>query len=408
MGVMLLLMDSQPWTRKHQPKKTGDVVGQAGAIRSLREFMAGYKNSKKKVMLIYGPPGCGKTSSVYAAANEFGMEVLEINASDTRNQKAITETIGPALKQQSLFSRSKVILIDELDGISGTKDRGGVAALSRLLSESAFPVVITANNPFDRKFSSLRKKAELVEFSPLSYKDVKEVIGRICRHEGIGCSADEISSFARRTAGDLRGAITDMQVMCQETRQLTKDDVAWLSGRNRQEDIKAALLRIFRNSDLKIAVEAMKNINEDIDEAFLWIDENLPYEYTEPESLASAYDSVSKADVFRGRIKRWQYWRFLAYINDFLTGGVAVSKKQKNPSVARYKPSSRILKLYIAKMRYMKRRAIAQKLAEKTHSSAKQSVKSLPYLRIVFQKGKGGGIAEELELDKEEVEWLKN
>lgn len=42
---------------------------------------------------------------------------------------------------------------------------------------------------------------------------------------------------------------------------------------------------------------------------FLWIEENIPYEY-KGEELARAYDALSIADVFRGRIHRQQHWRF--------------------------------------------------------------------------------------------------
>ncbi len=404
------LNNSQPWTKKYRPEKTKEVLGQQAAIKAIRAFVTSYKKQRKKALLIYGPTGCGKTASVYALANELDFDVLEINASDTRNQKMIDEVVKPAIKQQTLFGKGKVILIDELDGIAGREDRGGIATLTRLLSESSFPIIITANNPFGKKFNSLRKKSELIEFKILDFEDIKKVIKSICKAEKIKCSDAEISSFARRAAGDLRGAINDLQILSQETKRLTKTDIEELSGRNKQEEMSAALLRIFKNSNPKIAVEALRNVNEDLNEAMLWIDENLPYEYINPEDLANAYEAISKADVFNGRIKRWQYWRLLTYINDLLTGGVAVSKKQKNKAVIKYKPTSRILKLYIAKMRYMKREAIAQKIAEKTRTSTKRAKQDiLPYMKIIFQNNKKEAqrIAEELELDREEIDWLK-
>lgn len=403
-------MNHEPWTKKHQPKKSCDILGQKEAVREIKDFVKNYKGRKKRALLLYGPAGCGKTASVYAIANELGLDILEVNASDTRNQKAINEVIRPALKQQSLFAKSRVILIDELDGIAGREDRGGIATLTRLLEESVFPIIITANDPFDRKFNALRKQTELVELKPLNHSHIKEVIKKICKEEKIKCSDEEVSSFARRAAGDLRGAINDLQVLSQETRKLTKEDIDGLSERNKEEKMSSALLRIFKNSDLKIALDSLKNVNEDLNEVMLWIDENLPYEYKDPESLAAAYDAISKADVFNGRIKRWQYWRFLTYINDLLTGGVAVSKKHKNKSIIHYKPASRILKLYIAKMRYMKREAIAQKIAEKTHASTRRVKQdTLPYLKVIFQNNdkEAKQLADEFNLDKEEIEWLK-
>ncbi|MBW2999913.1 replication factor C large subunit, partial [Candidatus Woesearchaeota archaeon] len=140
-----------------------------------------------------------------------------------------------------------------------------------------------------------------------------------------------------------------------------------------------------------------------------WVDENLPKEYTNPQDLARAYDFISKADVMNRRIKRWQHWRFLVYINAYLSAGIAVSKDEKYKGFVSYTPTTRILKLWQAKMKYMKRTAIASKIAEKTHSSTKRAIKdTLPYLKPIFKNKKlGSQLAEELDLNEEEFDWLK-
>ena len=57
----------------------------------------------------------------------------------------------------------------------------------------------------------------------------------------------------------------------------------------------------------------------------------------------------------------------------------------------------------------MKRKAIAEKIAETTHSSVKDIVKDIPYLQVIFKNNKkmAYSISEELDLNKEEVGWLK-
>ena len=145
---------------KYTPKSLEEVYGQEKAIYDLSKYLTNFK--KGKAILLYGPFGSGKTSSVYALANKFNKEVFEINASDVRNKDAINSILGAATKQQSLFSfgKGKIILMDDIDGISGTKDRGGITALVKQISESSFPILITCNNPFDQKFSALRKRSE--------------------------------------------------------------------------------------------------------------------------------------------------------------------------------------------------------------------------------------------------------
>ncbi|MBN2421311.1 hypothetical protein JXB27_03470, partial [Candidatus Woesearchaeota archaeon] len=141
----------------------------------------------------------------------------------------------------------------------------------------------------------------------------------------------------------------------------------------------------------------------------LWVDENLPYEYKKPKDLAEAYHYVSQADLFNRRIRRWQHWRFLVYINAFLSGGIASSKDSKYSEFVQYKPTMRILKLWMANQKYAKRKAIAEKIHEKMHTSVKETVKSVvPYMQVIFKQNKemSGKIAAELDLDEEEVEWL--
>ncbi len=398
-------------TKKYEPKKIKDVYGQDKGVKQLNEFISDYKKQKKKAALIFGPVGVGKTCSVYAVANELSLEVVEVNASDVRNKEQIEQKVGSATQQQSLFSRGKIILIDEIDGLSGTKDRGGINALVKIIEKSSFPMALTATNPWDNKFSRLRKKSMMIEFEPLEHKSIFNALKNICKKEKIIYKENILKQLARMSAGDLRGAINDLQILTtQDKKELTKESLAELSERNKDETIINALLKIFKTTNAKIAVNAFQNVNEDVNQQFLWLDANLPREYEKPEDLARAYDKLSRADVFKGRIRRWQHWRFLVYINALLSAGIAVSKDKKYKNFVQYKPTGRILKLWWAKQKSFKKKAIAAKIAEKTHSSTKEIIKStLPYIQIIFKKNKKmrEQLINELDLDRDEVGWLE-
>ncbi len=398
-----------PWTRKYQPKSGKEVVGQQDAVENTRNFLENFKKQGKKAMILYGPSGCGKTSIVYALAHELNLELLEINASDVRNQEQINKKIGSAISQYSLFGKGKVILVDELDGISGRKDRGGASALAKLISKTIFPIIMTANDPFAQKFNPLRKVSFLVSLESLGVNELAVYLKEICKKENIKCEDDALKRLARSTGGDLRAAINDLQTLSTDG-QFTSKELEFLGERNKVESVLSALVRIFKTTDANIAVRAFDNVQEDLDKCFLWVDENLPKEYTKSEDLARAYDCLSRADVFRGRIRRWQHWRFLVYVNTLLTAGVAVAKDEKYKHVVQYKPTTRILKLWKANMMYQRRKAIAQKLAPMLHTSAKRVVKDyIPYLKFIFQKNRSmaNSITEQFELEKEEIDWLK-
>ncbi len=398
-----------PWIRKYIPSKLGDVTGQDSAIEQMREFAGDFRKQKKKAVLLHGPSGTGKTASVHALANEVGLEIIEVNAGDVRNKEQIIKIVGSAARQMSLFSKGKIILLDEIDGLSGTKDRGGIPAVVQIIKDSAYPIFLTAQNPWDKKFNSLRKNAQLVEFSPLSHKDVAQVLTKICKKENIETEEGSLITLGRRCAGDMRAAINDLQTIFIRQGKITKKAIDDLGERNQTDTIIEALMKIFKSTDPNITITALDNVDEDLDTAMLWIDENLPKEYDKPEDLARAYDMLSRADVFRRRIKRWQHWRFLVYINALISAGVAVSKDEKYRKFVQYKPTGRILKMWWAKQKNMKKKAISQKIAMHTHTSTREMIKNIDYLRVIFKNNKdmADAITEEIGLDKEEVSWLR-
>jgi len=400
----------QPFTIKYKPKKLNEIVDQDKAIKKLKDFVINYKKQKKKAILLHGPSGTGKTISAHALANELDLEIIEVNASDVRNADQINSLLGSAIQQMSLFSKGKIILVDEADGLSGTKDRGGLLAILKLMEKSSFPIILTAMNIWNNKFSKLRNKSEIVEFSPLEYTSIFKILKKICDSEKIKYEDSVLKGLARRAGNDARAAINDLETLSIETKELTKKSLEDLGERNKTDTIINALLKVFKSTDPKVAITAFDNVEEDLNQQLLWLDENLPKEYTKPEDLAKAYDKLSKADVFNRRIRRWQHWRFLIYINALITAGIAVSKKEKYRQFTQYKPTGRILKLWWAKQRSMKKKAIAQKIAEKTHCSTKDALKNtLPYLQFTFKKNKAfrEQLTQELDLSKEEVAWMK-
>ena len=155
-----------PYTKKYQPVNCKDIVGQDKPLKELSLFITDFKAQKKKASLVYGPPGVGKTCCAYTLAKELDLEIIEVNASEFRNKEQINLKIGGAVNQQSLFSKGKLILVDEIDGLSGQKDRGGIQSITKLIEKSSFPMILTATNPWGNKFNTLRRKCNLLNSSP--------------------------------------------------------------------------------------------------------------------------------------------------------------------------------------------------------------------------------------------------
>ena len=133
--AFFFFMDNLPWTLKYQPQSLKSFSLHATQIQQMQNFIETFKKQKKKAMLIHGPTGCGKTVAVHALAHDSNLELIEMNASDFRNKEGVLSIIGTASKQRSLFSSGKIILVDEVDGLSGNQDRGGISAIEEVRSE---------------------------------------------------------------------------------------------------------------------------------------------------------------------------------------------------------------------------------------------------------------------------------
>ncbi len=387
------------WVEKHTPQSTDEIQGQDKAVQQLKQEL----DDADSPILLHGPPGTGKTSALHAIANENGWEVIEVNASDVRNKKNIKDIVGGALKQQSLLATNKVILVDEVDGLAGNKDRGGVQAIKELTKEAAFPVVLTANDPYQDKIRSLRKQSEMIEFGHLDYRSVRARLRQIAEKEGIAYDEDALTALARRAGGDIRGAITDMQVI---EPPITKEKLDVLGGREQQDSVFDALQRVFKTTSADTARGAFDQTDLDLDETFDWIENNIHREYTKSKDLSRAFDALSIADIYQSRIHNWQHYRFYVYIYDLLTAGIALAKDEKYSGYTRYKRSRKGWKIWQANRQNAKKESIATRLATVTHTSEDNAKHdALPYFRKAGESFTEK-LADSLELDEDETEWL--
>ena len=397
-----------PWIKKYSPKTLKEVIGQETQIEKLTKHLEDFEKTKKPIML-YGGTGNGKTSSATAFANEKNYELIEMNASDTRNANTINELLSGVINQASLFGTKKLILVDEVEGLSGVKDRGGVQALVKIISKSKYPFIIICEDAYIDKLKPIRKICELIEYKPITTNETINIFKHICKEENIKYEENALEQLARMSGGDLRSGINDLQTIGNKG-TITEKEVLDLDTRDTTQEIEQALHRVFKTTKAEIALTAYDNVTEDLDKIFLWVEENIPQEYINPEYIEKAYDNLSLADVFYGRIRRWQYYRFYVYCYNLLSAGIALSKKEKNSAQIKYKPSSKLLKIWILNNSVAKRKSIAQKIGKNTHTATNKSFTDIiPHMQLIFkQKDKSAEqIKKELDLTEEEITWLK-
>ncbi len=387
------------WVEKYRPKKFTEIRGQSLAIDKVQNFIRNLKFGKKAVIL-YGPPGTGKTTIAHVMASETGAEIFELNASDFRDREKLQAILKPAIEQKSLAKSWKIILIDEVDGISSL-DRGGLSELLYLIDKSSYPVIITANDIWDKKFSQLRTKSELVQLKEIEYNIIKEILIDILRAERKFIDGSILTNISLKARGDIRAAINDLQAIA----HTEKEDLAEMEidERNKEMDIFKALRSLFKEKPNNEMLSMFDSVNMSLDEIMLWVEENIPAEY-QKEELMKAYDALSRADVFRGRIYKQQYWRFLVYENILLSYAISSAKKEKKAGFTSYKKPTRILKMWMNNQKNAMKKTIAQKFAHYTHIGEKRAMHDFPIIRNII---KSPDAIRELRLNENEVAYLE-
>ncbi len=386
-----------PWTEKHRPKIFEEVRGQGEAILKLQTFIKTFP--KKKALILHGPPGVGKTTLAYVIAKSTDSEIFELNASDLRNKSKLHEVLLPVTEQQSLIKKNKIILVDEVDGISRV-DFGGISELISIISSAPYPVIITANDIWNKKLAPLRKKAELVQLKEIEYSIIKDILITILKKENKFVDNQILTNIAIKSKGDLRAAINDLQTIS----NLKDPSSIIFDERNKETDIFNALKQIFKGKPTLETLKVFDPVKMSIDEIMLWVEENIPHEY-EGEELANAFDKLSKTDIFKRRIYKQQYWRFLVYENILLSYGIAASKKNPKTGFTSYNKPTRILKIWLNNQRTIRKKSIAKKYAEHVHVGQKRAMHEFPVLKQIMKANLQ--IQRELKLNDEEIAYLQ-
>jgi replication factor C large subunit len=371
------------WTKKYAPRKLEEITGQQKVVQQVKQFVLNFPKVRRNALLLYGPTGAGKTCIAKAFADELNYELVELNASDFRDKESVRNILGNASRQCSLFGSKKIILVDEIDGVSGQQDRGGVGEVAEIVQTSCFPIIITANDAYSDKLKSLRKYCELVEVAGITMPAIISRLKEICVKEKIIYEEYALVKLAESAQGDLRAAINDLQMLTENRKLLTAVDVL-LWGREREASLFEVLKLIFKGLDARKALQVSEDLDLELEELLLWLDQSIPAEYSGVRELAEAYNRLSDTDVFLSRIRRRQHWRFLLYARLLSVVGVQQAKEKASQRFVPHQRPELLLKLFIRAGKQRKMRGLAEQIGRELHLSSREIQQVfLPYLEFM-------------------------
>lgn len=216
---------NQLFTEKYRPKNLESLI-------LPDRVMNKFKNGVQQNMLFAGSPGTGKTSTAKALVNQYDLPYLYINASTDTSVDVIRTRITDFCSTMSILDdrdKFKVVILDEVDGVSDQFFKALRATMEQFASNSRF--IATCNyinklpDPILSRFEVLNFDFDKQEESELTKKYIKRVYD-ITGSEGMTIEKPALVEFVRRNFPDLRTTLNKLQgYKAQGTENITVDDV---------------------------------------------------------------------------------------------------------------------------------------------------------------------------------------
>jgi replication factor C large subunit len=348
--------------------KVQQMIGNEGARLAVVKWLSGWVDGSRPLLLI-GPPGIGKTTLVHTLSQQFNYDLIELNASDNRNKIGLQNRIMPIFHNEGLFGRKMLLFLDEVDGISGREDTGGIDSLITIMKEPTIPVIMAANTK-NTKIKDLAKICKVIELNSIPPRLLMIFLDHILKEENKKLSPDEKVSVVNNSKGDVRSMLNNAQSKYAGYTSTHSETF--------EIDIAEAINGYFSMSEL----EEAKNFLSQADAAYLDPRFGMSAEERRKDminalfssivsspidlnGLADALDILSKIDVIVGRIGQNRYWRLMKYLDVMIAYGLFSSTRQKGIKYNQYSVIWPLMNPISVRAQYMK--DLLSALSKQTH-----------------------------------------
>ncbi|KER26777.1 hypothetical protein T265_13940 [Opisthorchis viverrini] len=194
-----------PWVEKYRPVVLTDIVGNEATILRLTAFS---REGNVPNIIIAGPPGCGKTTSILCLAHaligsSYKEAVLELNASNDRGIDVVRNKIKMFAQKKVTLppGRQKIIILDEADSMT----EGAQQALRRTMEiYSRTTRFALACNDSSKLIEPIQSRCAVLRYARLTAAQIMARLLEVCRAESVSYTDEGLEAIVFTADGDMR------------------------------------------------------------------------------------------------------------------------------------------------------------------------------------------------------------
>ena len=368
--IAICRLTHKMWSEIYRPARVQDLIGNEDERLTVMKWLSGWVRGSKPLLLV-GPPGVGKTTLVHTLARQLDYDLIEMNASDTRNRDQLEQLIVPILVNTSIFGKKILLFLDEVDGISGREDTGGIESIVRLMRQPSIPVIMAANNK-DAKIKEIAKVSKTIQFNAVTPRLLMLLLDSVLKDQGKNLSISEKSGIIDKAHGDVRLLLNILQAKLsgydKTVNSKAEIDIAEainrFFGAEDKDTARSFLLTADANySDPRFGISTEERRKDMLGALF----SSVISSRIDLVTVADILDVLSKADIIVGRIGRKRQWSLLRYIDYILAKDLFDKSRNKLIKYNQYSMRWDVMGPVFARSRSLK--PVLDELARLTHTS---------------------------------------